>query len=177
MDYFAFPDDMWYFLNAKDSFALLISAALGYLAGYYMPHGWPSILATMLVSYHLLLAWLVLSSDKDLETIRSLGYAASIHIACMVLIVAFGSGRLFIPHFDWVCAAIALFAYFERSWIFEPRRLEIPEAEEPVASSGEEYRAWLAHVAEEGPQDAALHSSRKQEFEDWLRERRSGNTA
>ena len=172
-----FLDILFFFIKLGDFLALLVCAALGYLAGLYVPHGWPSILTTMLVSYHLFLAWLVLSADKDLETIRSLGYAASIHIACMVLIVALGSGRLFIPGFNLICTAIALLAYFERGWIFEPRRAEIPEAEEPIASSGEEYRAWLAHVAEEGPQDSGLHGSRKQEFEEWLRARRSGNSA
>ncbi|HEV2471206.1 MAG TPA: hypothetical protein VGS41_00975 [Chthonomonadales bacterium] len=177
MDFFDLACLLWYFLKGGDWFALLVSGGLGYLAGHYVPQGWPSILTTMLVSYHLFLIWLLLTSDKDLEAMSSLGYAASIHLACMVVIVALGSGRLLVPHFDLVCAGIAVLAFFERSWIFEPRQAAIPEAEEPVASSAQEYREWLAHVAEESPQDAALHGSRKQEFEEWLRARRRGDTA
>ena len=167
------------FISWSDWLALLVSGGLGYLAGYYMPHGWPSILTTMLVSYHLFLIWLLFNAKHDLQTIKSFGYVAGIHLAGLVVIVCLGSGRLFLPHFDWVCAGIALLAYFERGWLFEPRYAVPDDAEEqqPIASSEEEYHEWLEYLARQGNAAPAYSASRKQQFEDWLRARRRGQSA
>lgn len=170
-------DILFFFLKRGDWLALPISAGLGYLAGYYMPSGWPSILAAMLVSYHLFLVWLLLTAKDELQTMKSLGYAASVHLACLVVIVSLGSGQLFVPHFNWVCTCVALLAFFERSWLFETRQVEYSEAEDPVASSEEEYHEWLAYVARQGSNAPGFGDSRKQQFEQWLRARRRGDTA
>lgn len=160
------------FISWGDWLALFVSGCLGYLAGYYMPHGWPSILTTMLVSYHLFLVWLLFNAKHGLQTIKSFGYVASIHLACLVVIVSLGSGQLVVPHFDWVCTGIALLAYFERGWLFEPRYAVAAEAEEPIASSEEEYHEWLEYSARQGSAASGPGNSRKLEFEQWLRARR-----
>ena len=88
---------VWMNLKGRDLAAFLVSGILGYLAGTRMPEGAWSVYTSILVSYHLFLAWLVI--DADHEAGISLPIASSIitHMACLAVIVPFGMGRHFIP--------------------------------------------------------------------------------
>lgn len=56
---------------------------------------------------------------NKLEIVRPFVYAAMIHLACLVVVVCLGSGRLIVPHFDLVCCGVAVLAFFEREWLFQ----------------------------------------------------------
>jgi hypothetical protein len=112
-------DFLLWFMKASNWLALIVAGAIGYLAGSSVPAGWWSIFTSMLLSYHLFLCWLVFSSKGKMGTVRSLSYAAMIHVACLVVIAAIGSGRIFVPHFDVVCCGVAVLAFFERDWLFQ----------------------------------------------------------
>ncbi len=171
-------DILFWFMSGSDWFALICAVGLGFGAGFLAPQGWWSVYVSILVSYHLFLAWLLLTAKKPVETMRPLVYSAAIHICCLVVILAAGAGRLFVPHFDLLCCAVAVFAFFERDWLFQPTADGVPDAEDTVASSAEEYQEWLRHLAKEGSRASESTESRKDEFEKWLRIRRSrGATA
>jgi hypothetical protein len=111
-------DPLWYLLQGKDYAALLFAAGLGYLAGMFVPHGWPSIYVSILVSYHLFLAWLLLTNERKAAVPISAFYSIGTHLSCMTIILALGLTRSFIPNFDLVCCCFAGLAFFERNWLF-----------------------------------------------------------
>lgn len=119
-------DLLLWFIRTTDWLALIVAGAIGYAAGLLAPTGWWSILISMLISYHVFLGWLVLTAKKKLEVMRPLSYAAMSHVACLVVIVSLGSGRIVVPHFDVVCCGVSVLAYFERDWLFQTAKTTIP---------------------------------------------------
>ena len=119
-------DLLLWLIKTTDWLALVVAGAIGYAAGLFVPTGWWSILISMLISYHVFLAWLVLTAKNRLEVVRPLSYAAMIHVACLVVIVSLGSGRIIVPHFDLVCCGVAVLAYFERDWLLQTPKTTVP---------------------------------------------------
>jgi hypothetical protein len=108
-------------LRGKDLAALICAGALGYLAGRLVPSGWPSICISILLSYHLFLAWLLLTSECKVAISLSAVESLGTHLACLAIVLSLGMGRLFIPFFDVVCCFFAGLAFFERDWLFRSR--------------------------------------------------------
>jgi len=119
-------DLLLWLIKTGDWVALIVAGGIGFAAGLFVPTGWWSIITSMLISYHLFLAWLVLTAKNKVEVVRPLSYAAMIHLTCLVLIVCLGSGRLIVPHFDVVCCGVAVLAFFERNWLFQSVKAPTP---------------------------------------------------
>ena len=115
-------DLLLWLMPISDWLVLIVACAIGYVGGLFVPLGWCSIFTSMLLSYHLFLAWLVSTAGTNMEIVRPLTYPAAIHLACLVVIVSIGSGRLFVPHFDIVCCGVAVLARVERNWLFQPAK-------------------------------------------------------
>lgn len=107
-----------YLLKSKDFLALICSGILGFLAGTQVHHGWASVLLSILVSYHLFLAWLLLTSEEKVVAPLPAVYSLGTHLACVGVVLALTLCRGFIPNFDMVCCCFAGLAFFERSWLF-----------------------------------------------------------
>ena len=119
-------DLLRWFMKISDWLVLIAAAALGYLAGLFVPSGWWSIFTSMLISYHLFLGWLVLSAEKKMEMVRPFSYPATIHLACLVLILSIGSARFIVPHFEVFCCGVAVLALFERDYLFQTSKAAVP---------------------------------------------------
>ena len=119
-------DLLRWFMKISDWLALIAAAAIGYVAGFLVPAGWWSIFASMLISYHLFLGWLVFSSEKKMELVRPLGYPAMTHLICIALILCIGAARFIVPHFEVFCCGVAVLALFERDWLFESVKATAP---------------------------------------------------
>ena len=118
-------DLLLWLMPVSDFLVLIVACAIGYLAGFFVPAGWCSIFTSMLLSYHLFLGWLVSTAATKMEIVRPLSYPAAIHLACLVVIAFIGTGRMFVPHFDVVCCGVAVLAFFERNWLFQPIKTTI----------------------------------------------------
>lgn len=112
-------DVLLWLIKTTDWLALIGAGAIGYLAGLLVPPGWWSVFISMFVSYHLFLGWLVLTAKGKMQFVRPLIYPATTHLVCLVLILSLGSARFLVPHFDVVCCAVAVLAFFERDWLFQ----------------------------------------------------------
>src|ERR1700722_1800311 len=119
-------DLLLWLIKTSDWLALIVAGAIGYAAGFLVPTGWWAILTSMLISYHVFLGWLVLTAKNKLEVVRPLSYAAMIHVACLIVIVSLGSGRIIVPHFDLVCCGVAVLAHFERDWLLQAPEPTVP---------------------------------------------------
>ena len=77
-------------LEGPDIAAFFAATLLGYLAGAMVPAGSWSIYVSILVSYHLFLAWLIFSTEQ--KTGASLTIASTIitHLACLAVVIPLG---------------------------------------------------------------------------------------
>jgi len=106
-------------LGGSDAVAFAISCLIGFFAGCAVPSGGLEIFTSLLVSYHLFLAWLVFSGKYKTAMPTSLLAAGVTHVCCMVLlIVPVALARGVVPFFDAFRYAMVGLALFERSWLF-----------------------------------------------------------
>lgn len=122
-------------LEATDVGAFAASCLIGYFAGTLAPSGTLAIFITLLVAYHLFLAWLVFGSRYTIAAPTSMIAMLVTHGCCVVLLVApVMVARNVVPFFDFFRYAIVGLALFERGWLFsgsEIRQNPTPELVKP----------------------------------------------
>ena len=162
-------------LEGPDIAAFFAATLLGYLAGAMVPAGSWSIYVSILVSYHLFLAWLIFSTEQ--KTGASLTIASTIitHLACLAVVIPLGMGRRHIPYFGVFRYAIASLAIFERGWLFsgrtgepEPKHEITPIAPVIITATADDFQEWQRYLAQQKPGSRKPGSSLKTEYEQWL---------
>lgn len=165
----------WLNLKPADSIAFAISGLVGFGVGINLPVGSWAVYGSILVSYHLFLMWLVLTSEGDAGISMPILQTVATHLACIVLIAFLGMARHVIPYFGFVRYGIAGLAVFERGWLFTGSTKKNAErAAQPTVCaavlncSAEDYEAWMYHLANRGP--ASMRSGRtvRKEYEEFL---------
>jgi hypothetical protein len=130
--------------EGPDFGAFVVCGLIGYLVGTLAPAGSAlAIYSTILISYHLFLAWLILFSSgehKEAGVSLALGHTILTHAACLIIILApiviaretmlhvatpqndpladMQSTDHMIRLFQALCCSIAGLAMFERGWLF-----------------------------------------------------------
>ncbi|MGA9668831.1 MAG: hypothetical protein WBQ94_06460 [Terracidiphilus sp.] len=188
----------WLGLEGPDIFAYVVSELVGVFIFFWLKSNIAlAVTASILVSFHLFLAWLVVTADH--ETGFSLPIVSTIvtHVACLVivcfcsaLISALSGAGHFIP-FYLVFAlrpvryilglCIPGMAIFERYWLFsgggKKKEVKItPEAKAAAvetaavadAATASDYEEWLGFVAQQKRPFPKPGSSLKVEYEKWL---------
>lgn len=163
----------WLDLEGKDVVAFMFSVVLGYLAGTFVPPGGWSVYVSILVSYHLFLAWLVITAEHEIGVSLPISSTILTHLACLALILPLGMGRHFVPFFGVLRYSIAALAIFERGWLFsgnaaKPKPQEIPIPTPVVSSTGEDYQEWLRYLAQQKSASFKPGTSLKAEYEQWV---------
>jgi len=160
-------------LEGKEIAGFVLANLLGFLVGTLMPQGSWAIFTSILVSYHLFLAWLIVLDDH--KTGVSLPIVSTIitHLACLVVILPLGMGRHYIPFFGIFRYTIAALAIFENKWLFSQESAQRTQQAAPttttaVVDTAEDYRDWLQHLAQQKPGSRNPRSSLKAEYEQWL---------
>lgn len=162
----------WLDLKGIDVFAFFIAGLLGFGAGTLLPQGNLGVFVPILISYHLFLAWLLLTADH--ETGVSLPILSTIvtHLACMAVVMIFGMGRHYIPFFGIVRFGIAGLALFESGWLFVKTENKVaPQKTAIVSSSAEDYQEWTRYIAQRKSSSFVSGASLKAEYEQWVRAR------
>jgi len=159
-------------LDGKDIAAFMVAGLLGYFSATLLPPGTWAVLTSVLVSYHLFLAWLVITAENRARVSLPLLSTIATHLACLVLIVPLGLAHRFIPFFGIFRYGIVGLAIFERGWLFTedivPYRSEEPPAAPIVTDSAEDYQEWLNYLAKQNPASRKPGSSLKEEYGRWL---------
>jgi hypothetical protein len=171
----------WLDLQPADVVAFLIVDILGYLVGSLAPPGARAVLTSVLVSYHLFLAWLVFNSDRKATVALPIVPTLFTHLSCLAVIVPLGVTSQVIPALGLFRFLIAAFAVFERGWLFSGNTVESePEKviEAPViTSTAEDFAAWTHYLAQRKPGSGPQGVSIKAEYEQWLRARHASKAA
>jgi hypothetical protein len=168
----------WLDLKGADVFAFFVAGLLGFGAGLLVPHSYLAIYIPILVSYHLFLAWLLLTADH--ETGVSLPFLSTIvtHLAFMAVVMTLGAARNYIPFFGVIRFAVAGLALFERSWLFvKTEKKEAPVEAPVITSSAEDYQEWTRHIAQRKSSSVVNGASLKAEYEQWVRARAQSRSA
>lgn len=165
-------------LSGLDAGAFLVCSVLGFLAGHYLPPGIWSISISILVSYHLFLAWLVITADHPVGV--SLPILATIltHLACVTVVLFVILGRNVIPFFWLIRYCIPGLAPFEREWLFKgarkrPEETPVTEVDPAIAAvhaaaTGDDYEAWQQHLARRNPLSRKPGTTLKDEYEQFM---------
>jgi hypothetical protein len=166
----------WLDLEGRDVAAFMVAGLLGFVAGHLVPPGWWAVYTSILVSYHLFLAWLVLSADQGSGVSLPIVSTIATHLAFMALVVALGLARHVTPLFGFFRYGIAALAIFERGWLFggkaKPPNEQIaevvPSTSPILAGTADDYREWELHLAQQKPGSRTMGTSLKAEYEQWL---------
>ena len=166
----------WLDLEGRDVAAFMVAGLLGFAAGHLVPHGWWAVYTSILVSYHLFLAWLVITADQGSGISLPIVSTIATHLAFMALVVALGLARNVTPLFGFFRYAIAGLAIFERGWLFggkiKPPNDQIaevvPSTSPILTGTAEDYREWQLYLAQQKPGSRTMGTSLKAEYEQWL---------
>jgi hypothetical protein len=159
-------------LEGKDFAAFVVAGLLGYFSASLVPPGIWAALTSILVSYHVFLAWLVITAEDKAGVSLPIHSTIATHLACLVIIIPPAFAGHFIPFFGILRYGIAGLAIFERGWLFTENRvqykLEQPPATPIINDTAEDYREWLNYLAKQKPGSRKPGSSLKEEYGRWL---------
>ena len=164
-------------LEGADFAAFVLAGLAGYATGTLVSDVEWSIYASILVSYHLFLTWLILSHSEKTGLAMPLWATVLTHSGCMVLVVTPATviGRTGIVHLLFRYGIVGL-ALFERNWLFSKEQpMKRPEDESPAVSAeprlrstAEDELAWLEYLKTRRPGMTKPGVTIRQEHEAWL---------
>ena len=157
--------------------AYVLSALIGYFAGHLFLTGNWAIMVSILVAYHLFLAYLVLTAEHKAGFSLPVGATLLTHTAFLAIIICLGVGGRFIPLFRLIGLCIPALAPFESHWLFSTGKPEeAANAATPVnaafaEATREDYAEWMEFVAKQKPPFPRPGCSLPAEYERWLNAR------
>jgi len=164
-------------LKATDAIGYLLALVAGYVAGTLVSDVSLSIFVSILVSYHFLLVWLLVTHSGKIGLSMPLWATALTHAGCVVLAVTPATmiGRSGIVHLLFRYGVVSL-ALFERSWLFsqEPSTSRTVEESAPAADASpirptpEDELAWMEYLKTRRPGMTKPGVTIRQEHQDWL---------
>lgn len=109
----------------------VVCSLIGYLLGRYLPQGAWSAYAPILISYHLYLAWLVITADQKTGFSMPVPHTILTHAAFLAALVGLAFGRHYVPFFGLIRIFVPSLAPFECKMLFSGQimRKQVPEEE------------------------------------------------
>ena len=166
-------------MEGEDFVAFVIAAGVGYVVGSVTGDSELSVACSILVSYHLFLAWLVMKTSGKASLAMPLPMTLLTHASCMV--VALGPALVGSHHsagFSIFRYSIAALALFERGWLFSYDQAKISPKEDLAAQPPlsirptlEDEIEWVEYLAKRRPGMTKPGTTVRQEHEAWLRAR------
>jgi hypothetical protein len=155
----------------------IVSDAVGFAVGYFLPVGPWTPYAPLLVAYHLFLIGLVviLGISEEQKIGISLGIPMTIigHIAFLGALVGVVFMREYVPLFSLVRYALPALAPFEAKWLFEGKKkahTSIEPQRTPKATQ-DEYSEFLVYLRQKDRRFQRPGRSVQEEFKLWQADR------
>ncbi len=151
-------------LSLKNGLAFVVCTLIGYAVAIMLPPGPWVIYVSMLLSYHLFLAWLVINAEHEVGFSLPIVSSVLTHLCCMALVVSLPSLRHAIPFFSFLRIGVTYLATFECGWLFRAGTPSAkPELPSAVARKREETKLVEAKQVESG-QEGRGQEGRGQEI-------------
>ena len=131
---------------------------IGYLIGHYFGAGAIAVYSSIMISYHLYLVFLVVTSEKRTGLSLPIVQTILTHVACVGMVVLLAMGRHFIPFFGIVRLFIPAIAPFEADWLFSGGKKKVMLAIDPAPDAVAPVAAVLS-VADPGLASSARASN------------------
>jgi hypothetical protein len=106
-------------------------SGIGYLIGHYFGQGATAVYASIMISYHLYLAFLLITAEKEVGFSLPIVQTILTHVACVGMVVLIPVARHFIPFFGIVRLFIPAIAPFEADWLFSGGKKKAVAQPEP----------------------------------------------
>ena len=156
--------------------AFLVSSLIGYVIGHYLLDGAAAAYASVLISYHLYLALLVILTLKEKGFAMPIGMTMVMHTAFLAFLIGFAYAREHIPFFGLLSLLVPALAPFEANWLFgesAPKKVEATETHVVVAPTAtvDDHEAFRAHLKESYRPFRKPGISVDEEFNLWLADR------
>ncbi len=153
----------------------VISSLIGFVIGHYLLEGAAAAYASILISYHLFLVYLIVSAEHEKGLSMPIGMAIPTHAAFLALLIGMAYTRTHVPFFGLIRLLIPALAPFETKWLFSGRTKTqtgkalvpdvIPEA------TLDDHEAFREHLAQQNRPFRKPGRSLNEEFELWLADR------
>jgi hypothetical protein len=152
--------------------SFLISAAVGYLIGYFFGHGAAATFASILISYHVYLGLLIALAEREGGFSFPIGPTILTHTACLAVLISLALGRDHIPFFAIIRIFVPALAPFEANWLFGGERKKA--AQTNTAKAAAPISAANASVVEITPARSLYEASTGDDFEEFLQHMKTG---
>lgn len=157
-------------------FAYLISALIGFAIGHYLLQGATAAFASILISYHLYLLFLVLMAKLEKGFSLPVGQTILTHLAFLLVVIGLPYMRAQIPFFSLIGLLIPGLAPFETMWLFSGQAQTARKAEElkPVdtaSATSEDHREFVAYLRNGHRPFRKPGGTVDDEFRAWLADR------
>jgi hypothetical protein len=132
----------------------VICALVGIIVGHYLLAGAEAVYASMMLSFHLYLGYLVVVENREKGMSLPWGPTALTHAACVFILVGLGTLRRDIPFFWAVQYIVPALAPFEAEWLFSGGRKkpgfqeEAPHVPMPDCTA-RDYDDFLVYLMQE----------------------------
>jgi hypothetical protein len=150
---------------------LVLCGLIGYLVSRFLPEGALAIYAPMLISYHLLIGFLVVTTIQDKGVKLSITPAILTHFAFFVLLIVVAEARDLIPYFEYARFALPALALLESALLFSGKGKRSKSGDDVEMASGcsaEEYEEFIHYLRQNERTFSRPGASVKEEFNTWL---------
>ncbi len=159
--------------------ALVVSMLIGYSIGHYLLAGAAAAYASVLISYHLYLIFLVVLAEHQKALSMSLAATIGTHLAFVVFLVGFTYMRFHIPFFGLLRLFVPALAPFEVKWLFIWDGVRKPAVAEALPAvpvevpepTGDDYEAFQDYLKKQPRPFSKPGRSVTAEFEFWMADR------
>ena len=152
-----------------------ISSLIGFVLAHYLLEGPAAAYASILISYHLFLVYLIVTAEHEKGLSMSIGMAIPTHAAFLALLVGTAYMREHVPFFGLIRLLIPALAPFETKWLFSGRpKTETVKAIVPDVlpeATLDDHEAFREHLAQQDRPFRKPGRSLNEEFEFWLADR------
>jgi hypothetical protein len=132
----------------------IFCAILGYVIGHYLLDGPPAVYASMLISYHLYLVFLVMLINRQKGMSLPFGPTFITHLAFLAVLIGLPYMRRHIPFFFVIQYCIPGLAVFEADWLFsgggKKAMFDVSTTHAPMPDcTAEDYDEFLAYLSQQ----------------------------
>lgn len=156
----------------------VICILFAYVLGNYVLSGEWAVYGPMLISYHLFLAYLVITADHEKGLSLPIHSALLTHAACMVIPVGMAIGRSHIAVFGLLQYVVPALAPFEADWLFsggKKKQADAEEAPQPQVplpdGTADDYDEFLKYLSQKNRAFARTGRSVREEHVLWMADR------
>jgi hypothetical protein len=151
---------------------VVLGCGFGYVISRFVPDGPLSVLVPLLVSYHLLLAVLVVTAMQDKGHKLNPIPAALTHAAFFVLLLIVATAGAMVPYFEYLRFLLPALAYVELTVIFRGKGGKLGEGQDAASNStAEDYEDFIHYMRGNNRVFQKPGFSVRDEFNCWLAHR------